>query len=239
MNSGDGHDTSEDSLSNNNVDQLKVPEKKKSSKPSLPPQKDKEPLVNLPVTTKYFLGIIVGIFLVTTYALNDEQLNWVFIHLGFIPGRFTGTAIFEPLMFITPVTHMFLHGSWLHIAMNAIMLLAFGSGIEKWMGGKNMLILFFISGLFGVATHFVLNYDSIYPVVGASGGLSGLFAAALLMINKQQESAQKIWPFILLWIGISILFGFMGSPDGGQIAWAAHVGGFLGGFVAMKLLKKI
>lgn len=239
--SGDGYDKENDSLGNDNVVQLKVPRKnlgqKKPNKPK--PQNNKEPLINLPITTKYLLGIIVGIFLGTNYLLSPDQQEWVVWHLGFVPGRFTGTAAFEPLALLTPITHMFLHGGWLHIIMNAIMLLAFGSGIEKWIGGKNMLILFFISGLFGVAAHFALNYSSIFPVVGASGGLSGLFAAALLMINKQQGSAQKIWPFVLLWIGISVLFGFMGSPDGGQIAWAAHVGGFLGGFAAMKIIKKI
>lgn len=244
MNSGgDGYDD-KNPLEHDNVVQLKVPRQKKTIKPpSSKPQKEtieqpSEPLINLPPITKYFLGVMVVIHLIVTLLLNDQQTNWVLIHLGFIPGRFTGTAFFEPLMFITPLTHMFLHGSWLHIAMNGVMLLAFGSGIEKWLGGKNMLILFFISGLFGVVSHFALNHNSIIPVVGASGGLSGLFAAALLMMNKQQGGVQKIWPFIALWVGISVLFGFIGSPDGGQIAWAAHVGGFLGGFAAMKLLKK-
>jgi len=242
MNSGDGYDHEEEK--NNNVVQLKVPRERseKISPPPKPSDSDKEPLVNLPPITKYFLGIIIAIHLIVTFALNEEQLNWVLLHLGFIPAFFSGNATLTPLALATPLTHMFLHGSWLHLAMNGIMLLAFGSGIEKWFGGKNMLILFFISGFFGIATHFALNHDSIYPVVGASGGLSGLFAVALIMINKQQKaqgSAHKIWPFVLLWIGISVLFGFMGSPDGGQIAWAAHVGGFLGGFAAMKILKKI
>lgn len=263
---GDGYDDSKDSLNNNNnVVPLKVPRQKRNTnttkketaettkpaykaipKPLNPTANGatiNEPLINLPPVTKYFLGLMVVIHLGITFLLNETQTNWLFIHLGFIPGRLTGTALFEPLVFITPLTHMFIHGSWLHIAMNGIMLLAFGSGIEKWLGGKKMLILFFISGLFGIATHFALNYDSIFPVVGASGGLSGLFAAALIMINKQQKNqggpAHKIWPFILLWIGISVIFGFIGSPDGGQIAWAAHVGGFLGGFAAMKLLKKL
>ncbi len=259
---GDGYDDSKDSLERNNVVPLKVPRQKRDAKTptqkptyKAPPkaqtetqhattQNDtiNEPLINLPPITKYFLGVMVIIHLGVTFLLNETQTNWLFIHLGFIPGRLTGTALFEPLIFITPLTHMFLHGSWLHIAMNGIMLLAFGSGIEKWLGGKNMLILFFISGLFGIATHFALNFHSIFPVVGASGGLSGLFAAALIMINKQQKNqggpTHKIWPFVLLWIGISVIFGFIGSPDGGQIAWAAHVGGFLGGFAAMKFLKK-
>jgi membrane associated rhomboid family serine protease len=241
MNSGDGYDHEENSIGNDNVVPLKVPRKKRDKKKDPPPfdyEPQNEPIINLPPVTKYFLGVIIAIHLIVTFLLTQDQLEWVLLRLGFIPAFFSGHATFTPLAALTPLTHMFLHGSWLHLAMNSIMLLAFGSGIEKWMGGKNMLILFFISGLFGIVTHFALNHDSIYPVVGASGGLSGLFAAALIMINQQQGGVHKIWPFIVLWIGISVLFGFMGSPDGGQIAWAAHVGGFLGGFAAMKLLKR-
>lgn len=244
---GDGHDNSDDPLKdNNNVIPLKVPRKKAlpPKKPKTPPKPQPkppaEPLINLPPYTKYLLALIIGIEVVVMLLLTERQTHWVFIHLGFIPGRFTGAALFEPLALLTPFTHMFLHGSWLHLAMNSIMLLAFGSGVERWLGGKKMLALFIICGLFGVATHFILNYGSIYPVIGASGGLSGLFAAAIIMINRQNAGMTGkygMWPFILLWIGISVLFGFMGSPDGSQIAWAAHVGGFLGGFAVLKLMK--
>ena len=135
---------------------------------------------------------------------------------------------------------MFLHGSWHHIAMNGFMLLAFGSGIERWLGSKRMLILFFGSGLFGVLAHYILNTSSEFPMIGASGGLSGFFAAAIVMLNRgQQEMGGRlgILPFALIWIGLSIGFGMMGGPGGSMIAWAAHVGGFLGGFAVIKLMR--
>lgn len=200
-----------------------------------------EPLINIPPFTKYMLGIMIGIHIIVTYVLSDAQSQWVYIHLGLIPGRFTGAALFEPLALLTPFTHMFIHGSWLHIAMNAVMLLAFGAGIEKWIGGKKMIAFFVLCGLFGVATHFALNFNSYHPVIGASGGLSGLFAAALVMLNRRNMGMTGKYgflPLIVLWVGISVLFGMMGSPDGGQIAWAAHVGGFLGGFAVLKWMKR-
>jgi membrane associated rhomboid family serine protease len=265
-NRGDGHDTSGDlnPQKKGNVVTLKVPRKKKETRKthitastsvwgknqkdetviSNAPKDDpsSEPLVNLPPYTKYFLGLIIGIHLIMTFALNDVWREWIFINLGFIPGRFTGHAVFEPLALVTPLSHMFIHGGWLHIAMNSIMLLAFGAGVEKWIGGPKMIFAFLICGLFGLAAHLGLNISSIQPVVGASGGLSGLFAVALVMLNRQSPGAMSIgkygyWPLIALWVGISVLFGMMGSPDGGEIAWAAHVGGFLGGFVAVKILK--
>lgn len=241
--SGDGQDNSNDPLEDNsNVIPLKAPRKKpsppKASK--TPPKPPNEPLINLPPYTKYLLMLIIGTHVIVTFLLTEIQTHWVFIHLGFIPGRFTGAALFEPLALLTPFTHMFLHGSWLHIAMNAIMLLAFGSGVERWIGGRKMITFFIVCSLCGVAAHLALNFGSIQPVIGASGGLSGLFAVAILMINRQNAGATGkygMWPFILLWIGISVLFGFMGGPDGSEIAWAAHVGGFLGGFALMKLMK--
>lgn len=251
---GDGHDNDGNNPwakdKNSNVIHLKVPRQKQDTpksdttrteiKDDITSLKKSEPLINIPPITKYMLGLFIGIHLIITYVLKSEMPHWVIIHLGFIPGRFTGQALFEPLMFLTPLTHMLLHGGWIHLAMNSVMLLAFGSGIERWIGGRKMILFFVLTGLFGVAAHFALNPFSIAPVIGASGGLSGLFALALIMLNRQNAGLTGqygMWPLILIWIGISILFGFIGSPDGSQIAWAAHVGGFLGGFAVAKFMK--
>ncbi|HPF78478.1 MAG TPA: rhomboid family intramembrane serine protease [Alphaproteobacteria bacterium] len=238
--SGDGQDYDDDSFGKqSNVIPLR-PQKKKTEPPPPKPDPAHEPLINLPPYTKYLIAIILAIHVVVTLLLTAEQAHWVYINLGFIPGRFSGAAIFQPLALLTPLTHLFLHGSWLHVGMNTVMLLAFGSGVERWLGGQKMIFLFITSGLFGAATHFALNYDSISPVIGASGGLSGLFAAALIMINRYNDGMTGkygMWPFIILWIGLSVVMGMMGSPDGSQIAWAAHVGGFLGGFIMLKLMK--
>lgn len=205
-----------------------------------------EPLINMPPYTKYLLGALILIHLVTTFILNEEQFRWVLINLGFIPGRFSGEVLFEPMALITPFTNMFFHSGWLHLGMNTIMLLAFGSGIEKWLGGKKMIAFFVICGLFGVVLHFILNMHSITPVIGASGGISGLFAAALIMLNQKQggmTGRYGLWPIIVIWVGVSVLFGFIDSPQmgvaKGEIAWAAHVGGFLGGFITLKAMKLI
>lgn len=218
-------------------DRIRREEKKELEKKERGPQ---EPLINLPPATKILLGLLIAVHVLVHLALPPQILEWVFLHLAFIPGRFTGAAPFELLALVTPLTHMALHGSWLHIGMNSVMLMAFGSGVERWMGAKRMVLFFLLCGLFGIAAHFILTPFSPYPVVGASGGLSGLFAAALVMINKSRSNIGGrfgIMPFVLLWIGISVLFGMMGSPDGSSIAWAAHVGGFLGGFVILKFMK--
>ena len=88
-----------------------------------------------------------------------------------------------------------------------------------------MLVLFFVSGLFGAAAHFLLNTGSAFPMIGASGGLSGLFAGALIMMSRgQREMGGKfgILPFALIWIGLSIGFGMLGGPDGSLIEISSY-----------------
>lgn len=198
------------------------------------------PAINLPPITKYFLTAIIGIHILISLILSVEAMEWVYVHLGFIPARFSGAAPFEPLALLTPITHMFIHGSWIHIGMNTVMMAAFGTGIERWLGGKKMMAVFFISGLIGIALQFALSPASFNPVIGASGGLSGLFAAAIIMFNKVNGSFNTkygIWPIIGIVLATYVIFGFAGSPDGNNVAWAAHIGGFLGGFAALKILK--
>lgn len=245
---GDGHDKDNPWDDDSNVVPLKVPRTKRKKwgqhsqhSPEQPPEKPKnnEPMINLPPVTKYILLGLLAIHLFTFFWPNKDVIGWIYLNLGFIPAHFTGAEPFKIWYVFAPLTHMFLHGSWLHIAMNGVMLLAFGSGIEKWLGPRRMLEIFLFSGLCGAILHFILNIDSVAPVVGASGGLSGLFAAALIMMSRYggQTGRFGIWPFVLLWIGISVILGGMGSPDGAQIAWAAHIGGFLGGFLILKLRK--
>ena len=198
-----------------------------------------EPMVNLPIATKWLLGTMAGLFILTNIILFAETADAIILRLGFIPANFS-SGEFNLFSLITPFTHMFLHGGWMHVMMNLFMLAAFGSGVEKWLGSKKVLILFILSGLFGVAAHYILNTNSPYPMIGASGGLSGLFAAALIMMSRgQREMGGRfgILPFAIIWIGLSIGFGMLGGPDGSMIAWAAHVGGFLGGFIILKAMK--
>lgn len=198
-----------------------------------------EPMINMPPLTKYLIGLILAAHIIVHYILSPEQQDWIFMNLGFVPEQFNQSP-FSPLILASLFTHTFLHGGWMHVCMNLLMLAAFGSGVEKWLGTKKLVILFFASALFGVAAHYLLNPHSEFPMIGASGGLSGLFAAAIVMLSRgQREMGGKvgILPFALIWIGLSVAFGMLGGPDGSIIAWAAHVGGFLGGFAVLKLMR--
>ena len=80
------------------------------------------------------------------------------------------------------------------------------------------------------------------PIIGASGGISGIFAAVILLMKRNRmgfEGRFGLWPFIILWIVIAGVFGALGSPDGGNVAWAAHIGGFFAGFLLLDPLMKL
>lgn len=194
----------------------------------------KPPMLNLPPVTKLMLGVFIVIHAVVfLIGLYDAQLkNIILIMGGFLPASWSGTL---PFVWWTPLTLLsfsVLHGSWLHIIVNGVMLLAMGSPLEKWLGWRRMLVIYAGSSLIAVLCHLAFNLESTNVVIGASGGLSGYFGGLLLllrqghMINNRNNS---IMPIIMIWLAITIIFGMMGSPDGADIAWLGHVGGFFGG----------
>lgn len=199
------------------------------------------PVINLPPLTKYLIATLVLIHL--GFSLLDPSTRfWVTVHFGFVPGAYTGEIPFGISAIAGPFTYMLLHGGWLHVVMNAVMLAAFGAGVERWLGSRTMLIFMIACGLIAAAVHFVVQPTSTIPVVGASGAVSGMFAAAIVMLMKGgmlPVGRFGILPIVLLWIGISVLFGLMGGPGGESIAWAAHIGGFLGGFAVLKLMRRL
>lgn len=219
---------------NNIVDFKKTKKKPDSNKP---PQ---QPMVNLPPMTKYLLLVIIGIHIALMF-INDMDKAYMFLNFGFIPSIWTGNNEygFDLYALFSPITYMFLHGTWMHIAMNGTMLMAFGAGVEQWMGSKKFLIFFILCGICAVVVETIIHPFSANPVIGASGAESGLFAAILILLQSQGRlptGKYGIWPFAALWIGISLLLGFAGGAlIGGEIAWATHLGGFITGFGLLKL----
>lgn len=197
------------------------------------------PMINLPPITKVILLIIVGIQVILGLLISPPVQADIFLTYGFKPADWTGELGFTPLALVTPITYMALHGGWMHLVMNAAMLMAFGAGVEKWMGAKKFVLFFILCGLFAAMAEVIVHPFSQYPVIGASGALSGLFAAVLIGMQKDGRlptGRYGIWPFAAVWIGISIVFGFFGDDiAGAPIAWIAHLGGFFGGLLLMKL----
>lgn len=201
------------------------------------------PMFNIPPVTKILLVLMViahAALYVLDKFLIPNLMGIVILYAGFIPASWIGAAPFLWSTAFTPLTYAFLHGSWLHVLINAVMFLTGGASLERWVGAKRMALIFIISSLAAAFSHFLLAPSSMIPVVGASGGISGLFGALLAKIQMSQAPRNGkwgMWPVVLIWVGISAVFGFLGSPDGLPVAWIAHIGGFLCGIAMIKLMK--
>ena len=157
------------------------------------------------------------------------------------------------------LSYAFLHASWAHVLMNSAWLLAFGSLVARRLGGVRFVCLFSISAIGGAMAHYLSHTDDVMPMIGASGAVSGIMAAAIRFVFQPGESLsgfslnavgtyrapalplvqtfrdRRTLRFILLWLGINTATGLAGLPLGlteGTIAWEAHLGGFLFGLLA-------
>ncbi len=204
-----------------------------------------EPFFNfgkIPPFTKAITAALVIIHAAITFGLDKLTTLKIINEWGFIPANFTVTDNWNWLTLLTPITYNFIHSDWTHVGFNAIMCLALCTFVERMFSTKTTIRFFFLCGILGVAFFFALNPTTETPVIGASGSISGLFAAALLMMYEQGRMGSftgKLankgpWPIILIWTAIMV---FIGVISGGSIAWEAHLGGFLAGAGLYRLMR--
>lgn len=198
-----------------------------------PASEPAEPAINLPPAVKTLCFLLLAIFLVQEYVLSPETSARIIAEWAFVPARFTGNIALSLADFLTPFTYMFFHGGWMHLLMNVGMLMAFGAGLEKAMGWKKLLIIYFASGIISACVHMLFLMSSDMPLVGASGGISGLFGAIIVMLQiggSRESKLRALLPFVLIWIVSSAFFGLFGVPgSSANIAWIVHIAGFLSG----------
>lgn len=233
---------------NDNVARFPSPSER-AARPSSSPANDgvaahkkSEPILNLPPGIKY-LSLVLLALMGLRYVLADETMFSVYMHFGFVPAYYSGALEADWRAAVAPVTHMFLHGGWLHIGVNIGMLMAFGSALEKTIGLKRAAVIYFLSGMIGAAVHFAVMPQDPAPLIGASGGISGLFGGMLILMFRSGllggEGYKRLAFLIALWIGISLLFGYTGMPGAeGKVAWTSHVGGFIAGLLLYPLIVR-
>jgi membrane associated rhomboid family serine protease len=154
-----------------------------------------------------------------------------------IPGQLACVVDHDRINILTPLTSMFLHGGWGHILGNAIFLWVFGNNVEDSMGPGRFLAFYLICGLVAAAAQVLLNPTSAAPTVGASGAISGVLGAYLIMYPRVRIPA---WIVLLYWFGIQVATAYLTplQPDvsSGVAVWA-HIGGFLSGMLLIKLFE--
>ncbi|MGO8920474.1 MAG: rhomboid family intramembrane serine protease [Stellaceae bacterium] len=169
-------------------------------------------------------------------ALDDAVVGT----FAFVPARYTAEPLGWPAL-VDPVTYQFLHANLTHLGVNMLALLAFGSGVERRVGGWRMLALTIVCGIVAAAAHLGVYPQSAQPVIGASGAISGLFGGVLrLQASAGSDRRTGLWLVIVLWIIVTVIAGQTGMPGqpGAPIAWIAHLGGFVAGLLMFGLFER-
>ena len=134
---------------------------------------------------------------------------------------------------------MFLHANLIHLVGNLYFLYSFGDNVEDYLGPLRFTLLYFICGLSASLAHFASNVYSAIPTLGASGAISGILAAYMILFSRRKIYVLLlVWPIRVraLWYGLGWI-GFQAvhaATSTGGVAWDAHIGGFLAGAILTK-----
>jgi membrane associated rhomboid family serine protease len=175
---------------------------------------------------------------------------------GMVPARVLSLARWENQPWTQSVgplvTHMFLHGGWMHLLGNLLFLFVFGDNIEGRLGHFTFLVFYLACGLGAAAGQALADPTSTVPMIGASGAIAGVLGAYLVLFpGARITTLIPVFIFLLvrqipayfflgIWIALQVLQGWLdhrsaGSGSGGGVAWWAHVGGFVVGAAWMLL----
>ncbi|RPI10516.1 MAG: rhomboid family intramembrane serine protease [Zetaproteobacteria bacterium] len=217
------------------------------------PLKDNVPTRHLPIVTLALIGINAYAFL-KAFALGSHAGQRYLLYYGLIPCSLTGTCQVTGRAFspeLTLLTSMFVHAGFFHFAGNMLYLWIFGNNVEDSMGKIRFVVFYLLCGLAAAYAQVLVGPDSRIPMVGASGAVSGVLAAYLLLFPNARvltliplgfffHMAEIRAGFVLgFWIVIQLLNGVLTfGHDGGGVAWFAHIGGFVAGFALIGLFKR-
>lgn len=235
------------------------------------PLGDDNPTVRVPVVTIFILVTMFAVWVLVQGAGLDQGLLAASVcNLGMVPGELTRLAPVgasvpigpdlacvvdnQRINFLTPLLSMFLHGGWMHILGNALFLWVFGNNVEDVVGRRRFLAFYLICGLAAAAVHVAVDPRSPIPTVGASGAISGVLGAYLILFPKVRVRMLFIfiiffkviplpaWVVLAYWFALQLLSGIpellKPSPEmaGGVAVWA-HVGGFVAGVLLARLFE--
>ena len=160
---------------------------------------------------------------------------------GFIPARLSGLIEVAPAVpvLMTPFSSALLHGGWLHLGLNMVMLFIAGQQVERVVGASGLIIAYVVGAVVACAAQFAADPSSIVPMVGASGAISALFGLFAIFFGqpKQVTKNQKLnrwihvaW-LLAAWIVIQIMTEMLAGGQGVLLATPAHIGGFVAGLL--------
>ena len=152
-------------------------------------------MFNVPRSVLLASALMIAVQLVRT-SLPDEMDLTLLLALAFIPARYSGAALELPGGYLTAVTsfvtYMVVHAGWVHLLVNTLWMLAFGSAVARRIGDMGFLYFSVLCGIAGALTHLAFHFGEVAPVVGASAAISGQMAGALRFIFRpRNEFSQR------------------------------------------------
>ncbi|MBL8906141.1 MAG: rhomboid family intramembrane serine protease [Rhizobiales bacterium] len=203
---------------------------------------------------QYMTGALIianiVLFLTTDAFRGEATFAMIAAGYGLVPAELTSGVILpgyhpvpEPL---TLITYMFLHAGWLHLISNMLFLWVFADNVEDAFGHWGFLVFYLICGMAGALAHTALHPSSHAPMIGASAAVSGILGAYIVLFPKA-----RVWVLLLMriplrisalwvlggWFLFQIVSLLIAGEDDTEVAWWAHIGGFVVGVGLTYLLR--
>ncbi len=232
------------------------------------PYKDENPTVLTPVVTIGLIVVTSLVWLVVQGAGSPGALARSVCELGVIPGELLGRAPSGTVVpmggeavcrlgpgggWYTVLTSMFLHGGWFHLIGNMWFLWVFGNNVEDAMGHPRYVAFYLLCGVVAALAQVLVHPSSAVPMVGASGAISGVMGAYLVLYPRVRvhmviflgffvtTAVVPAYLMLVYWAFLQLLGGLPmlgGAGEGGGVAFMAHLGGFVAGAALIKLFAK-
>jgi membrane associated rhomboid family serine protease len=228
------------------------------------PYKDDNPTLATPAVTFVLIAANAASWVLLQGMGSEPGLSRSVCELGLIPGEYLGrvpegyTIPMSPTTactlgvertWYTPLTSMFLHGGWFHLIGNMWFLWVFGNNVEDSMGHARYLAFYLLCGLAAAAAQTFVNPSSPIPMVGASGAISGVMGAYIILYPMVRVhmliflgffiTTVAVPAFVMLgyWFLLQLLGGAFADEAGGGVAFWAHAGGFVAGAVLVRVFR--
>jgi membrane associated rhomboid family serine protease len=229
------------------------------------PYRDENETQRLAIVTGSIIALNLFAWLTVQGAGSELALARSVCNLGLIPGELTGLLPVGSGFPMGPglvcrtdpgrqtshlITSMFLHGGWMHLLGNMWFLWLFGNNVEDSMGRLRFLIFYLTSGLAAAFGQILTDPDSTIPMVGASGAISGIMGAYLILYPRVRvyvlvpififftSIAMPAWMMLGYWFFIQLVSGMFSRSDMGGVAFWAHIGGFVAGALLIKVFAR-
>jgi membrane associated rhomboid family serine protease len=217
------------------------------------PLHDDNPTTIKPIITVGFIVLCSLVFL-WQLSLGADGFRAAVMSLGVIPATLLGDKTLPPELALVPpsltvLSSQFLHGSWMHLIGNMLYLWIFGNNVEDAMGHARFAIFYLLCGIAAALAQALPNPDSTLPMIGASGAISGVLGAYLLLFPHARVlvliplgfysrlASLPAMAVLGFWFVLQLISSALADPRAGGIAFGAHIGGFIAGMVLLPLFK--